>query len=133
MSKYIGCIILLVLPFIGSTQTENYWTKKSDFAGLKRERAVAFSIGDYGYVGTGVDTAEIVHNDLWKYDPTLDTWTHMHIRAYTHAYTVMEHMRALFELEYPKGSPFENVHTYCSLLRWAVIREAFCFGCLFEL
>jgi hypothetical protein len=53
MSKYIGCIILLVLPFIGSTQTENYWTKKSDFAGLKRERAVAFSIGDYGYVGTG--------------------------------------------------------------------------------
>ncbi len=77
MSKLLGCLILLVLPFIGSTQTENYWTKKSDFTGLKRERAVGFSIGDFGYVGTGVDTAEIVHNDLWKYDPLLDTWTQM--------------------------------------------------------
>lgn len=55
-------------------QGANDWTKKSDFAGLKRERAVAFSIDDMGYVGTGVDTAEIVHNDFWQYDPTLDTW-----------------------------------------------------------
>lgn len=77
MSNYIGCLFLIVLPCLGLSQTENYWTKKSDFAGLKRERAVAFSIGDFGYVGTGLDTAEIVHNDLWKYDPTLDSWTQM--------------------------------------------------------
>ena len=48
---------------------ENDWDKRADFGGLKRERAVAFSIGDYGYVGTGIDTAEIVHNDLWRFDP----------------------------------------------------------------
>lgn len=55
-------------------QTENYWTKKSDFTGLKRERAIAFTVGDFAYIGTGVDTAEIVHKDFWKYDPVTDVW-----------------------------------------------------------
>ncbi len=63
------------MPFCFYGQAPNSWLKKSDFGGLKRERAVAFSIGDYGYVGTGVDTAEIVHNDFWKYNAALDTWT----------------------------------------------------------
>lgn len=56
-------------------QTENFWTKKEDFGGLKRERAVSFAIGDFAYVGTGVDTAEVVLKDFWKYDPALDAWT----------------------------------------------------------
>lgn len=56
-------------------QTENYWTKKADFSGLKRERAVAFTVGNKGYVGTGVDTAEMVLNDFWEYEPLSDTWT----------------------------------------------------------
>mmetsp|Transcript_11906 Transcript_11906/g.16177 ORF Transcript_11906/g.16177 Transcript_11906/m.16177 type:complete len:408 (-) Transcript_11906:927-2150(-) len=55
----------------------NSWVKKSDFAGLKRERAVAFTINDVGYVATGIDTAEIVHNDLWSYDDVTDSWTQM--------------------------------------------------------
>jgi N-acetylneuraminic acid mutarotase len=56
-------------------QTENDWEKRASFGGLDRERAVAFSVGDFGYVGTGVDTAENTHNDLWQYDSGLDTWT----------------------------------------------------------
>ncbi len=56
-------------------QTQNYWVKKADFGGLKRERAVAFSIDQFGYVGTGIDTNEVVHNDFWKYDPSIDAWT----------------------------------------------------------
>jgi N-acetylneuraminic acid mutarotase len=56
-------------------QTGNFWTKKNDFGGGKRERAVAFSIGNFGYIGTGVDTAEVVLNDFWQYDPILDLWT----------------------------------------------------------
>jgi N-acetylneuraminic acid mutarotase len=58
-----------------SAQLENSWVKKNDFGGLKRERAVAFSIGNYGYIATGVDTAEVVLNDLWQYDPTNDSWS----------------------------------------------------------
>jgi N-acetylneuraminic acid mutarotase len=58
-----------------NAQTGNFWTKKNDFLGGKRERAVAFSIGDYGYIGTGVDTAEVVLKDFWQYDPITDTWS----------------------------------------------------------
>lgn len=65
---------LLILPLTVFSQTENFWTKKNDFGGLKRERAVAFSIGDYGYIGTGVDTAEVVLKDLWQYDAVNDLW-----------------------------------------------------------
>ena len=74
MKHYIYTLLILSICSLANAQTSNTWTKKSDFSGLKRSRAVAFSINDIGYVGTGVDTAEIVHNDFWQYDPTLDTW-----------------------------------------------------------
>ena len=59
MTKLVASI-LLFCPFVIFGQTENFWLKKNDFGGLKRERAISFSIGDYGYVGTGVDTGEVV-------------------------------------------------------------------------
>jgi N-acetylneuraminic acid mutarotase len=73
-------LLSLLLFLIGSTsfsQGQNSWTKKAPFGALKRERAVSFAIGDYGYVATGEDTVNITHNDLWKYDPLLDSWTQM--------------------------------------------------------
>lgn len=73
--NYLLTLTLVVLSFCSFGQTENFWTKKADFAGLKRERAVAFSIGDFAYVGTGIDTAEVVLKDFWKYTPSTDTWT----------------------------------------------------------
>ena len=69
-------ILLFLFPaFIGTSQTGNFWTKLNDYGGLKRERGVAFTIGDKAYAGTGVDTAEVVHNDFWEFDPMTDTWT----------------------------------------------------------
>jgi len=68
-------LLIGILPFFAVSQTENFWTKKTDFPGLKRERAVAFAIGDYGYICSGVDSAEVVLNDLWQYNPANDTWT----------------------------------------------------------
>lgn len=74
--KKLGLLLALcVVQIISWGQSYNYWIKKADFTGLKRERAVAFTVGDYAYVGTGVDTAEQVHDDFWKYDPMLDSWT----------------------------------------------------------
>ena len=41
------CLISFLMLQIGMyAQTENFWTKKADFSGLKRSRAVAFSIND---------------------------------------------------------------------------------------
>ena len=75
MKCILTTTMIIVFNLISIAQTENFWTKKNDFGGLKRERAVAFSIGDYGYVGTGVDTAEVTLKDLWQYNPTFDTWS----------------------------------------------------------
>lgn len=75
----MGLKITFILSFFIATtsfaQVPNSWVKKSDFTGLKRERAVAFTANGKGYVGTGVDTAEIVRKDFWRYDDVLDTWT----------------------------------------------------------
>jgi len=76
MKAYFFILIL----FIGSlswSQTQNSWTKKASFGGLKRTRAIGFAIDDFGYLGMGEDTAEMTHNDLWRYDPLLDTWSQM--------------------------------------------------------
>ena len=73
MEKRTYLLIVCLLPMLALSQY-NQWTKKADFTAGKRERAVAFSIGDYGYVSTGIDTAEILLKDLWQYDPNTDTW-----------------------------------------------------------
>lgn len=73
--KSILLFVFFLLHFFCSSQTENFWTKKGDFLFDKRERAVGFSIGNYGYMCSGVDTAELVLKDLWQYDPQLDIWT----------------------------------------------------------
>ena len=74
MKKRIYVLIVCLLPTVAFNQY-NTWTKKADFIAGKRERAVAFSIGDYGYVSTGIDTAEVLLKDLWQYAPNTDTWS----------------------------------------------------------
>ena len=72
------CITLILFATTaGFSQSQNSWTKKMHFGGLKRERAVSFAIGDYGYVATGEDTMNVTHKDVWRYDPSLDLWTQM--------------------------------------------------------
>ena len=75
MYKVVITATLILFLISGWSQDENIRDKKASFDGLKREKAVAFSIGEFGYVGCGVDTAEITHNDLWQYDPLSDIWT----------------------------------------------------------
>jgi len=77
MAKKILSLLFVVFIAVSSFSQTNLWTKKMGFGGLKRERAVSFSIGDFGYVATGEDTVNITHNDLWRYDPALDLWTQM--------------------------------------------------------
>jgi len=44
------------------------WTQKDDYKGGARYGAVAFSIGSYGYVGTGYDDNYL--KDFYRFDPT---------------------------------------------------------------
>lgn len=77
MTKKILSLLFVVFIAVTSFAQTNSWTKKLGFGGLKRERAVSFSIGDFGYVATGEDTVNVTHKDLWRYDPALDLWTQM--------------------------------------------------------
>lgn len=57
----------------------NTWTRKADFKGGERLRTVGFSIGNKGFIGTGVFWDEsytyTYYKDFWEYDPVTDTWT----------------------------------------------------------
>ncbi len=78
--KQLLLICFVILANLGFGQNQpvpNSWVKKADFTGLKRERAVAFTINGVGYLGTGVDTSETVLKDLWRYDDITDSWTQM--------------------------------------------------------
>ena len=45
--------------------------KKHHYGGAARNAAVGFSIGNFGYLGTGSGTAGSL-NDFWQYNPATD-------------------------------------------------------------
>lgn len=59
--------------------TADAWTRRADFPGAGRYRAVALSMEGRGFVGTGIEsigaTSAVVFADLWEYDPSADAWT----------------------------------------------------------
>jgi N-acetylneuraminic acid mutarotase len=54
-----------------ATQT---WSQKADFVGESRRQAVAFTLNDLAYVGTG-QSATGLKKDFYKYDATNNVWT----------------------------------------------------------
>jgi N-acetylneuraminic acid mutarotase len=70
--RLIVFILFFPLAVFGQYNT---WTKLNDVGMGKRERATGFSIGSLGYLCGGLDTAEVIHKDLWAYDPQTDAWT----------------------------------------------------------
>lgn len=55
--------------------SQNTWSEIADFGGGEREKAVAFAMGNRGYVGTGIDSANTLKDDFWEYDPGTNSWT----------------------------------------------------------
>jgi N-acetylneuraminic acid mutarotase len=49
------------------------WEQLRDFPGPPRSSAAAFSIGNYGYVGTGYDGL-VAYGDFYRYDPSQNLW-----------------------------------------------------------
>ncbi|MCW3101715.1 MAG: type sorting protein [Bacteroidetes bacterium] len=55
----------------------NSWTQKASFPPGPRMHACGFTIGNYGYVGTGRDNGGTEQNDLYRYDPSTNSWAMM--------------------------------------------------------
>lgn len=54
----------------------NTWSQKADFEGTARRQAIAFTINDIAYVGTGQDVTGL-RKDFYKYDPSTNSWTQL--------------------------------------------------------
>lgn len=64
--------------------TADNWTKKADFGGVVRARAVAFVLNKKAYLGSGENVGSIgvmvsdipnrVASDFWVFDPVADKW-----------------------------------------------------------
>ncbi len=70
---YIFTVLLLANIVLVSAQ--GTWTRKADFIGAARFRAVRFTINDQIYYGTGnVISGSPESADFYKYDIASDTW-----------------------------------------------------------
>ena len=49
------------------------WKQRSVFDGVPRSNVAAFTIGSYGYMGTGYDGDDYL-TDFWQYDIENDYW-----------------------------------------------------------
>ncbi|MES2372170.1 MAG: kelch repeat-containing protein [Bacteroidota bacterium] len=72
----------MVLFFLSCTKSSDTtdsdlngnWLKRSEFEGNARTEAVAFTIGDTAYIGTGYDGSNR-YSDFWAYDPVKNFWS----------------------------------------------------------
>src|SRR6266487_3828476 len=70
------CIFAILLAAgLSNTHAQDTWTQKADFGGTARDKAVGFSIGSKGCIGTGYDGIAPFTKDFWEYDPDTNTWT----------------------------------------------------------
>ena len=63
-------LLFLVIPLAQKSVADS-WTQKADLPAQERDEAIAFTIGNYAYVGTGYSNLD----DIWQYDPSQNTWT----------------------------------------------------------
>lgn len=77
-SFFLFCSIALLVIFHNGSrvyaQGPNVWTQKTNYGGVSRDGAFAFSLGSLGYIGGGNNNGSF-KNDLWEYNPTTNAWT----------------------------------------------------------
>ena len=73
--KYTPSAIDASLPY-GYDSAHGYWTSVAPFPGGARSNAVAFTVQNIGYVGTGVANDGFTPlADFWSYNPGSNSWT----------------------------------------------------------
>ncbi|QEC69220.1 T9SS type A sorting domain-containing protein [Panacibacter ginsenosidivorans] len=73
--KILLMAMMLLTIFSVTSMAQGIWKQKADFGNTTRQWAVGFSIGNKGYLGTGLDNNLNDTKDLWEYDPAINAWT----------------------------------------------------------
>ncbi len=70
-------VLFLILLMSETIHAQGSWTQRASFPGGLRCKAVGFSIGNVGYVGTGESNCSPSSpiDDFWEFNPTTNTWT----------------------------------------------------------
>jgi N-acetylneuraminic acid mutarotase len=66
-------IAILFAVCLNNNYAQSTWKQRADFGGTRRNSATGFSIGNKGYIGTGVGQG--YYKDFWEYDPATNAWT----------------------------------------------------------
>lgn len=59
-------------------KAQGSWSPRTTLPDSGRYGGIGFSIGNYGYIGLGLDVNHIPHKwlkDFWQFDPSINTWT----------------------------------------------------------
>lgn len=79
MKKNAFLIVLLITLIACKKESEtllgNWQNRPGGFAGSARFGAVAFTIGEKGYIGTGYNNSRSKIKSFYEYDPINDVWT----------------------------------------------------------
>ena len=51
------------------------WKQMADFIGIGRSGAVGFTVGNYGYIGSGTPDGFTPLSDFYQYDPSANSWS----------------------------------------------------------
>lgn len=80
-NKNLFLFLIALFPFVLSSCTDDdddsligHWVRVSDFDGLARSDASAFTINNKGYIVGGYDGKSRL-SDLWEYNMDTDSWT----------------------------------------------------------
>ena len=72
--KYLNTLSLIITLI--SIANADSWQQKNSLPSVTRAAAFAFSIGNKGYVGGGLNfLSGGAQQDFWQYDPATNTWT----------------------------------------------------------
>lgn len=93
------------------------WKKVADFPGEGRVGAVAFTIGEFAYVGLGTNEAtDQGYLDFYKYDPKADKWSQINAGKFTvkpaYAFAFVINNVAYIGGGYSNGQPSNDFHAF---------------------
>lgn len=75
-------------------ESKGIWHEKNSFPGSYRFGALSFSTDENGFVGLGSDSDLRDLKDIWKYNPSNDTWTRLNdfpgYKSFVHSSFVIE-------------------------------------------
>ena len=125
--KKISILIFALTAFASYSFSQNNWVQKASLSATGRGFAVAFSLNDMGYIGSGVTGVSL--DDFWEYDPADNTWRQVasipSVRHYAYSFVIGDFAFVGGGINGTQStSPISSFHKYDpSKNKWTAIKS----------